>query len=220
MKRKKFLFLGVMIFALTYLASTRQVIQKRTINLKEANSQGSKNLQPSPLESKVALSEKVKDENMLMNDSGSLDESIKLPDVLARKVLLTEIERKQIQAHYANPKKILKAITTIQNISAKPVGKVGIARIDSIDFIEKALSYRNNQSRSQIIRFIENFTLNCFASVPNIESRKFFVGDQLELLEILAFNLPKEFLYLKERTSDEKVLNMMKLVEHHANRNL
>ena len=145
--------------------------------------------------------------------------SIKLPPDLAKKVLLTEKEKKLVRRHFTNQAKVKAAIGFLLDTTSLPVGKVGINRIDSIDYIERALSLRMNQSRSRIVNFIEKFVHQEF-QLNNKKAKKFFVGDQIELLEILAFNQPQEFHYLKQRTTSKKVLKMMSLVEHHANRNL
>lgn len=144
---------------------------------------------------------------------------LKLPKKLQGKVLFTADDKNQLKEHYTAPKKVEFAISHLLDISQVPKGEPGIMRIDSVDFLEKSIRYRDNKLRPKIIRFIEEFTHLSLPSDMDKQGRKFIVGDQIELLEILAFNQPREFLYLKQRTTNEKVLKMMKLVEHHANRN-
>lgn len=145
--------------------------------------------------------------------------SLKLPLHLKYKVLPSDDDKNEIKKHYTDPVNVNYAINFLLNINLEPKGENGITRIDSIDFLEKSIRYRNNIHRAKIIQFIEDFIHKAPPEIFHDQQKKFFIGDQIELLEILAFNQPREFQYLKERTSSKKVLKMMKLVEHHANQN-
>jgi hypothetical protein len=149
----------------------------------------------------------------------AFENPLKLPEKLKGKVLLSHKEKEELKQYYTDEKRVSFAIEHLSRFDLEPKGTFGIARIDSIDFLEKSMRYRENRMRAKILKFVEDFTHSQIPGYLSDLSKKFFLGDQIEVLEILAFNQPREFLYLQQRTTNKRVLKMMGLVQHHANRN-
>lgn len=153
------------------------------------------------------------------HDSLSREEEeigIDLPSQLKGKILLTQNDKESLKKFYVDGKRIKLAIHTLKNTKIKIQGEYGLQRIKSVDFLEKSLRYRDNPSRSMIVNFIDEFIQINPGILKDETSKKFYLGDQLEMLEVLAYNYPAEFFRLQEKNSNEVLRQMFKLVEHHA----
>lgn len=221
--KNKIILLALLVGVMTWSAKQMNHTKKTEEELEVTNVLQQKKKTKDNVELKAAKEIVITNEGLPVKSSPAANVKsmrFKLSKTMEKKVLFTQAEKKKMHAFYTDHKRVEAALKLLGDLSTEPVGKEGIGRIESIDFLEKSLSYRNNQNRSKIIHFIDQFVHQKVQRQMNKTAQKFFVGDQLELLEILAFNQPQEFLYLKQRTTNPRVLKMMSLVEHHATRNL
>lgn len=184
--------------------------------LKKSERQISKDRKTEPFASKKDKKETVTSQKQNREKREKEELTIDLPKQLKGKILLTQKDKDELKKFYVDGKRIELALDTLKNTELKIEGEYGLQRIKSVDFLEKSLRYRDNPSRSRIVNFIDEFIQINPSELKDETSKKFYLGDQLEMLEVLAYNYPAEFFRLQEKNSNEILQQMFKLVEHHA----
>ena len=124
---------------------------------------------------------------------------------LNSKAILTSEEKIELEKILSDPDFIQKNRLILAN-----TGNSDDTRFMALDYFEKAIAWERNPSRWQIIKSLkEIMLLDNFSDIEDLESRKSYAGDKMEIYAILKQYAPDELEIIKILPEDNRIRKVL-----------
>lgn len=124
---------------------------------------------------------------------------------LKQKVLYTLTEKEEMQRILSNSNLIRRAYLDLMNISTPQE-----IRFDRLDYLEQAIAWNENPSRSEIVDLLRNLVLkDNLSEIKDMQIRKSYAGDKIEALAMLKQYAPEELEILEQRPADGRMAKLL-----------
>lgn len=134
-------------------------------------------------------------------------------EAVAPKAILTTDDVKQREAKLSDPSLLMAAKKVLTNRAVKHDDKTGRRRMDAIQFLAAAVSWKRNPLRARLLDGIEQILLvENLTDSTDIRHRKWVAGDKMELFEILVEYAPERAARLEEKAAG----SWLALILHYA----
>jgi hypothetical protein len=129
---------------------------------------------------------------------------------LYSKVLLTTEEKAKLQAELSNPDLIRKSYLSLTDITSHER-----VRFQALDYFEKAIAWKENPAREQIIESLKNhMLLDNLISIQDMALRKSYAGDKIEAYAILKEHAPEALEVINTLPEDGRIRKLLTYAEN------